>query len=241
MADNKLQTLAAVPSDGTPPKPSYADVAWPKGVTAHRPYIGDDLKPSTAWHTQFEDMNNDGLVDLFIAKGNVWDMPDFAIKDPNNLLLQRSDGKFTEAADKAGVASVEQARGAALADFNLDGLIDMVVVNRNSPAQLWRNTSTDAGRWIEVKLDQPAPNRDAIGAWIEVRCEDRPVMRREVTVGGGHAGGQAGWWHFGLGEIEAADVRVTWPDGSAGDWQPVKAARFYVLKRGETPVAFNPG
>ena len=72
-------------------------------------------------------------VDLFIAKGNVWDMPDFAMQDPNNLLLQQPDGKFKEAGDKAGVASVEQARGAALADFNLDGLVDMVVVNRNSP------------------------------------------------------------------------------------------------------------
>ena len=134
----------------------YADVAWPKGVTAHRPYMGEDLKPSTAWHTQFEDVNNDGLVDLFIAKGNVWDMPDFAMKDPNNLLLQQADGKFKEAGDKAGVASVEQARGAALADFNLDGLVDLVVVNRNSPAQIWRNTSRNAGHWIEVKLEQPA-------------------------------------------------------------------------------------
>ena len=89
MADNKLQTLAAVPTDGSAPKPSYADVAWPKGVTAHRPYMGEDLKPSTGWHTQFEDVNNDGLVDLFIAKGNVWEMPDFAMKDPNNLLLQQ--------------------------------------------------------------------------------------------------------------------------------------------------------
>ena len=42
-----------------------------KGVTAHRPFTGDDLKPSTAWHTDFEDVNNDGRVDLFIAKGNV--------------------------------------------------------------------------------------------------------------------------------------------------------------------------
>ena len=143
MADNKLQTLAAVPTDGSAPKPSYADVAWPKGVTAHRPYMGEDLRPSTGWHTQFEDVNNDGMVDLFVAKGNVWEMPDFAMKDPNNLLLQLPDGKFKEAGDKAGVASVEQARGAALADFNLDGLIDLVVVNRNSPAQLWRNTSAE--------------------------------------------------------------------------------------------------
>ena len=185
-------------------------------------------------------MNNDGLVDLFIAKGNVWDMPDFAMKDPNNLLLQQSDGKFMEAGDEAGVASIEQARGAALADFNLDGLVDMVVVNRNSPAQIWRNASANAGRWVEVKLDQPAPNRDAIGSWIEIRCEGMPVMRREVTVGGGHAGGQVGWWHFGLGDIASAEVRVIWPDGVSGDWQPVDAGGFYILKRGGAALKLNP-
>lgn len=240
MADNKLQALAAVPADGSAPKPSYADVAWPRGVTAHRPYVGGDLKPSTAWHTQFEDVNNDGLVDLFIAKGNVWDMPDFAMKDPNNLLLQQPDGKFVEAGDRAGVASVEQARGAALADFNLDGLVDMVVVNRNSPAQVWRNTTAGAGNWVELRIEQDDANRDAVGAWIEVRCEGAPTMRREATVGGGHAGGQLGWRHFGLGKVEKAEVRVIWPDGTNGDWQPVDAGRFYVLKRGEPAKAFDP-
>jgi hypothetical protein len=232
MADNKLQTLAAVPKEGAP-KPSYADVAFAKGVTAHRPYMGEDLRPSTGWHTQFEDVNNDGLVDLFIAKGNVWEMPDFAMKDPNNLLLQLPDGKFKEAGDKAGVASVEQARGAALADFNRDGLMDLVVVNRNSPAQIWRNASAGAGRWIEVRLRQPAPNRDAVGAWLEVRCDGANVMRREITVGGGHAGGQQGFSHFGLGDTAKAEVRVIWPDGSADDWQTVDGNEFYVLERGK--------
>jgi len=240
MADNKLQTLAAVPTDGSAPKPSYSDVAYPKGVTAHRPYMGDDLRPSTGWHTQFEDVNNDGFVDLFIAKGNVSEMPDFAMKDPNNLLLQRSDGKFTEAGDKAGVASVEQARGAALADFNLDGLIDLVVVNRNSPAQIWRNTSAGAGHWVEVKLDEPGANRDAIGAWIEVRCEGAMVMRREITVGGGHAGGQLGWRHFGLGNVTKAEMRVLWPDGTAGEWQAINSDNFYVLGRGQPPRLWTP-
>jgi enediyne biosynthesis protein E4 len=240
MADNKLQTLATVPTDGSAPKPAYNDVAYAKGVTAHRPYTGDDLRPSTGWHTQFEDVNNDGLVDLFIAKGNVSEMPDFAMKDPNNLLLQRPDGKFMEAGDKAGVASVEQSRGAALADFNLDGLIDLVVVNRNSPAQIWRNTSTGAGNWVEVKLDQPGANRDAIGAWIEVRCEGAMVMRREITVGGGHAGGQLGWRHFGLGDATKAEMRVIWPDGTAGDWQAVDSDNFYVLERGQPPRSWVP-
>jgi len=238
MADNKLQKLAA-PADGGAVKPTYADVAYAKGVTAHRPYIGDDLKPSTAWHTQFEDVNNDGLIDLFVAKGNVWEMPDFAMQDPNNLLLQRPDGTFVEAGDKAGVASVRTARGAALADFNLDGLMDLVVVNRNSPAELWRNTSADAGQWLAVRLEQPGANRQAIGAWIELRCEGR-VFSREVTVGGGHAGGQNGWWHFGLGDLRSTEIRVVWPDGTSGDWQPVETGGFYVLEPGKPPRGWQP-
>lgn len=229
MADNKLQTLTKVSAEG-PPLPDYKDVAFPKGVTAQRPYTGGDVRPSTAWHTQFEDVNNDGLVDLFIAKGNISSMPDFAARDPNDLLLQDVDGKFHEVGDQAGIASFASSRGAALADFNLDGLLDLVVVDRGQDAKIWRNTSPNAGRWIEVKLAEPAPNRDAIGAWIEVR-RDAAVTRREITVGGGHASGQNGWWHFGLGEDAAADVRVIWPDGKAGDWQRVEANNFYILGR----------
>jgi enediyne biosynthesis protein E4 len=229
MADNKLQTLTGVSQAGSP-KPEYKDVAFPKGVIAQRPYTGGDVRPSTAWHAQFEDVNNDGLVDLFISKGNISDMPDFAAKDPNDLLLQTSDGKFEEAGDKAGIASMSDSRGAALADFNLDGLLDLVVVNRGKPAQIWRNVTPNAGRWIEVRLRQPAPNRDAIGAWIEVR-RGSAVSRREITVGGGHASGQNGWWHFGLGEDAQAELRVVWPDGVAGDWQRVDGNNFYVVER----------
>ncbi len=82
MADNRLQVLD-LPQTG-PLKPSFKEAAFPRGVTAHRPYMGDDLRPSTAWHTQFEDVNNDGRADLFIAKGNVAKMKDFAARDPNN-------------------------------------------------------------------------------------------------------------------------------------------------------------
>ena len=179
MADNKLQTLAAVSARTASRRRHSSDVAFAKGVTAHRPYTGGDWHPSTAWHAQFEDVNNDGLVDLFIAKGNVAKMPDFAMKDPNNLLLQGSDGKFKEAGEAAGIASFANHRGAALTDFNLDGLLDLVVVNRWENAQVWRNTSQNAGRWIEVKLQQagPEPRRDRRLARDTMRGSDGHAPR----------------------------------------------------------------
>lgn len=227
MADNRLQVLKATEGKLIP---DYTDVAWAKGVTAQRPYTGGEVKPSTAWHAQFEDVNNDGLADLFVAKGNVTAMPDFAMKDPNNLLVQGADGKFVEMGDKAGVASFETSRGAALADFNHDGLLDLVVVNRGSKAQIWRNVTEGAGNSISLRLQQVAPNVDAIGAWVEVKRGD-DVTQREITSGGGHVSGQLGWVHFGLGNAAEAQVRVIWPDGTKGEWETVKAGARLIVTR----------
>jgi hypothetical protein len=239
MADNKLQRLAEIPADGKP-KPSYADVAFAKGATAHRPYVGGEIRPSTAWHTDFEDVNNDGRTDLFIAKGNVAKMPDFAEKDPNNLLVQGEDGKFTEMGDRAGVASTATGRGGALSDFNLDGRMDLLVVNQGSPVEVWRNTTEGAGHFLQLALREDAPNRDAVGAWIEVKTRDH-IQRREITIGGGHASGKTGWHHFGLGEMSETEIRILWPGGEVGDWQKVATDGFYVLERGTAPKRWRPG
>jgi hypothetical protein len=198
------------------------------------------VRPSTGWHAQFEDITNSGFVDLFITKGNVAEMKDFAAKDPNNLLMQRTDGSFVEMGDRAGIVSFDSARGATLADFNLSGAIDILIVNRNAPAQLWRNDTPDLGHWVELQATEDGPNRNAIGGWIEIRVGDR-VQRRELTVGGGHASGQLTWIHFGLGEARQAEARVIWPDGTADDWRPVEGDAFYWLRRGEGPVRWTPG
>jgi hypothetical protein len=83
----------------------------------------------------------------------------------------------------------------------------------------------------------PGANRDAIGAWIELREPGGRVRHREVTVGGGHAGGVHGWQHFGLGEAEAAEVRVLWPDGTESPWHRLVAGGFWRIEAGQAPVA----
>lgn len=236
MADHKLQVLA-----GAPDKATFKDIAFALHATVHRPYTGGDIHPSTGWHAEFQDVNNDTRPDLFVAKGNVSAMPDFAALDPNNLLLGQADGSFAEAGDVAGVASLAQARGAAVVDLNDDGQMDIVVVNRNSGAEVWRNTGQDTtgaplGHWLQLALHQQGANRDAIGAWIELRLGET-VQRREITSGGGHVSGQIGWWHFGLGAAEEAEVRVIWPDGTAGDWARIPADGFWDLTRGQAPRA----
>lgn len=236
MADNKLQKLDR---SSVEIRPSYSDIAFKRGVTAHRPYVGGDIHPSTAWHAQFEDVNQDGLVDLWIVKGNVSTMPDFASKDPNNLLLQKVDGTFEEVGDKAGINSYFTGRGGMLVDLNGDGMLDMLVVNRLENAQVWRNTSTGLGAWLQIRLHQKGGNRDAVGAWIEVDLGDK-IIRREHTIGGGHASGHLGWLHFGLGQTSEVKVRVLWPhtpNAQWGAWETVKSNGFYVLDKatGITP------
>jgi hypothetical protein len=231
-ADNKLQTLDI---DAT--GPSYRDVALRSGVTAQRPYVGGDVLPSTAWHPEFDDVNNDGFMDLLITKGNVEGQLDYASNDPNNLLLGTRDGVFVERGDRAGIANASRSRGASLVDLNLDGLLDLVVVNRRVPVEIKRNVGSGTpaspramGHWLAFRLRQPAPNVDAIGAWIDVRVGDR-VISREITVGGGHASGELGWVHFGLGDATSAEVRLQFPGGTPGEWIEVEPDSFYVVDR----------
>lgn len=232
-AANRLQTLASGPT-----RPAYRDAGMSRGVNAAHPFAGDTALPSTAWHAQFEDVNNDGLIDLFISKGNVTDQLDYARRDASDLLLGQPDGTFREAADAAGIVSFERGRGAAIVDLSLDGLLDIVEVNFGAPVRIWRNLGAGTaghaaamGNWLELRVVQAPPNGDAIGAWVEVRTADR-IQHRELTIGGGHAGGQLGWIHFGLGRAADAEVRVVWPGGESGPWQPVTANTFAVLRRG---------
>ena len=235
---NRLQTLTLGPT-----QPTYREVALKYGVTAFGPYTGGDGKPSTAWHPEFADVNNDGFLDLFISKGNVDEQADYAQKDPPNLFLGQPDGTFNEGAEAAGIVSFLRGRGAAMADLNQDGLLDLVEVNYKDRVLLYRNVGAGSaegpapmGHWLALQLTEDGVNRDAIGAWVEVKIGSL-TLQREVTVGGGHAGGQRGWMHVGLGPADGAAVRVQWPDGETGPWIDVKADEFWVIDRGQAAAS----
>ncbi len=224
MGDQKLQVF-----DPSANGPTWRDATYEKGTTAHRPHSGGDGRPSTGWHAQFGDVNNDGKDDIFVAKGNVEQMPDAALNDPNNLLMQTPEGQFVEASVDAGVASMAKSRGAAMADLNNDGRLDLVVVNRGSTLEVSQNIS-QGGNWLLVDLTQDQSNRAAIGGFVELRTS-QGVQTREITVGGGHAGGIAGFHHFGLGNEDRAQIRVIWPDGKKSKWLETHANQIFRIRR----------
>ncbi|MCC0034473.1 MAG: CRTAC1 family protein [Hoeflea sp.] len=241
MGDTKLQKLDEEAGED---RPTYRDIAFEKGATAHRPYAGGDPKPSTGWHSAFADFNNDTMTDLFIAKGNVQAMPDFASYDPDNLLLGGFDDTFHEKGAEAGIALNTRGRGAVVEDFNMDGMLDLLVVNREHPASLFRNlgAATDwghrpLGNWVKIELDNGKINPAAVGSLISVRTGTRTQTRR-IQIGGGHASGRTGFVHVGLGVSERATIRVQWPDGEWSHPYRVFANQHVRIIRGEANARY---
>ncbi|MEM8571431.1 MAG: CRTAC1 family protein [Pseudomonadota bacterium] len=225
MGDQKLQIF-----EGTRDNPRWRDATYDFGTTAHRPHVGSDGRPSTGWHAEFGDVNNDGRDDIFVTKGNVEQMPVAAMEDPNSLLIQQADGRFVEGSVAAGVASMARSRGGSLVDLNRDGRLDMVAVNRRAPLEVFQNVSELSGNWLAIELSQRRPNTGAVGAFLEMRMPDRTIVR-EITVGGGHAGGKSGPEHFGLGPVSEVELRVIWPGGEATQWQSVPVNTTLTIRR----------
>jgi hypothetical protein len=123
------------------------------------------------WAPALIDFNNDGWKDLFTANAHVNDLVEkvepAVYKQPNAVFLNKG-GKFEAVVDSGMVGSVRAHRGAAFADFDGDGRIDVVVSALGEPAELWRNVTPNAGHWLILKLRGTKSNRDGIGAVVRI-------------------------------------------------------------------------
>lgn len=105
-------------------------------------------------------------------------------------------------------------RGASYADIDSDGDLDVLITQNGAAPLLLRNDQTLGHHWLRVKLTGTTVNRDAIGAWVEVRIGDT-VQRRQVMPSRSYLSQVEPVLTFGLGAADHLDsLEVFWPDGS---------------------------
>lgn len=191
----------------------FEAVSQASGLLAHT-----ELR--SGWGMGLVDFDNDGWLDSFVAQGHVMD--DIADSDPalshreSPLLLRGIFGRFYDVSKQAG-PSFERpiaGRGAAFADLDNDGLVDVVVNANDGPAVVLHNETVTANRSLTVRLVGRRGNRSAIGSKVTVTTSDGVAQTRNVSSAGSYLSASPALAHFGLGATEGCpDVEVEWPGG----------------------------
>jgi hypothetical protein len=183
-----------------------------------------NLETFWPWGIATGDFDNDGYEDVFEPAGMGY--PFFYW--PNYLLMNNGDETFTDRTIDAGLEpppegrffpeevggrlAARSSRAAAVADFDGDGRLDLVVNNFNDRPYYYRNDS-ERRNYIAFRLTGTKSNRDAIGALVTIHV-GKEVMVRQVHPAGGYLAQSSRAVHFGLGERGAVDrVEVRWPSG----------------------------
>jgi enediyne biosynthesis protein E4 len=199
--------------------------------------LGEISLQYLGWGAGFEDFDNDGLTDLFVANGHVY--PEVDALNAGQRYAQRKEiyrnvggGKFTEMARQIGgdVLTPKSSRGAAFGDFDNDGNIDVLVINMNDRPNLFRNEGGNGNHWITLRLQGSRSNRDAIGARVEILAAGRTQIH-EVRSGGSYLSNNDIRLHFGLGGASRVDrIRIRWPNGNVQELAGAEVDRFVTVQ-----------
>ncbi len=170
------------------------------------------------WGAESLDFDLDGWPDIFVANGHVAPSVNDAgigetFAQPRLLFWNRGDGKFHPVSAQSGSAfsAAHPSRGAATADLDNDGDVEIVVVNVGQSPSLLQDRSERSANWLAVRA-LARSGSDAIGARVTVRA-DGFQRTSEVRSGGGYLSQSDLRAHFGLGDLKSVEIEVLWPSG----------------------------
>ena len=219
-------TLYANTGDG-----SCDDRTFAAGIGLNTRWLG--------WGVGFLDLDGDGWFDLFLANGHVYPEVDrlkseAGYKQRKVVYRNLGNGRFADVSEQLGppVTTPKAARGAAFADFDNDGDVDVIVNNVHDTPDLFRLDRATPVHWIGVKLVGRQSNRDAIGALVRVITADGE-QRQEVRGGGSYYSQSDFRLHFALGKAEVIErIVVRWPNGLQESFATVAVDRLHTLSEG---------
>ena len=199
------------------------------------------------WGVAFVDLDNDGWLDVFIVNGHVYPeveriKTEAGYKQRKVVYRNLGNGRFEDVSERLGppVTTPAAGRGAAFADLDNDGDIDVVVNNIHAAPDLFRLDSPPDAQWLTLKLVGTRSNRSAIGARVRL-IGSGGAQVQEVRGGGSYYSQNDPRVHFGLGRSTTIErVEVRWPNGLEEQWTGLAPNAIVTLKEG-TGTAMPPG
>lgn len=226
--ENTVALIRETTADGSE---RFKDRARENGIGANR-YLS-----VSGWSPLIHDFNNDGFNDVLVAAGQLEPDPDtvrISLGQAKQLWLNDGNGQFVDAGSDAGLAlkDAQSARGAAAADFDNDGDIDVYISHNNDLGQFLANESPPR-HWLGLKLVGEKSNRDALGAVVRVYAAGR-VQVKSVLSGEGFLSDSDKRLLFGLGDADAVEkLEIVWPSGLRQILYPAAIDRYWLIREGD--------